>query len=184
MEDVYREATTRNGPRLAAPGADDNSSATATLLMAARCLLALSRAGRLGCDGWLVHLTGEEFPADCLGARHLAQWLVEGTLTVRLSGVRRRDLSGVTVQGVYILDMVAHDNPRRRGTFQIAPGDHRESWRLALEAHLANEAWNAAVPRNDTRVALPLHDTRYIEIAKNRCKPSLFSATLPPFLRV
>ena len=26
---------------------------------------------QLGCDVWLVHLTGEEFPADCLGARAL-----------------------------------------------------------------------------------------------------------------
>jgi hypothetical protein len=146
MEDRYREAGGRDGPRLAAPGADDNTSATATLLLAAPCLLALSRDGRLGCDVWLVHLTGEEFPADCLGARHLTRCLVEGTLAVRLPGGRHRDLSGVRVEGVYVLDMVAHDNPRRRGVFQIAPGDNRESWCLALHAHLANEAWNAAVP--------------------------------------
>jgi hypothetical protein len=146
MADVFREDTTRDGPRLAAPGSDDNSSATATLLMAAPGLLALSRAGRLARDVWLVHLTGEEFPADCLGARNLVQRLVERTLAVRLANGRRRDLSGVRVAGVYLLDMVAHDNPRRRGTFQIAPGDHAESWQLALLAHRAAEAWNAAVP--------------------------------------
>jgi hypothetical protein len=147
MEDRFGEHTGRDGPRLAAPGSDDNSSATATLLMAAPCLLALSRAGRLGCDVWLVHLTGEEFPADCLGARRLTQCLVEGTLAARLAGGRTHDLSWVRVAGVYVLDMVAHDNPRRRGVFQIAPGDSLESFRLALAAHAANEAWNASVPR-------------------------------------
>ena len=36
-----------------------------------RALLPLARAGKLERDVWLVHLTGEEFPADCLGARAL-----------------------------------------------------------------------------------------------------------------
>jgi hypothetical protein len=146
MEDRYGEDAGRDGPRLAAPGADDNTSATAALLMAAPVLLELGRAGRLGCDVWLVHLTGEEFPADCLGARHLAQCLVEGTLAARLPDGRRHDLSGGRVAGVFVLDMVAHENPRRRGVFQIAPGASRESMHLALQAHLANETWNAAVP--------------------------------------
>jgi hypothetical protein len=147
MENRYLERSTRDGPRLAAPGADDNSSATATLLMAAPCFLELSRTGRLGCDVWLVHLTGEEFPADCLGARHLAECLVEGTLAARLPSGDTLDLSHVRVEGVYVLDMVAHDNPHRRGVFQIAPGDCRESFLLARTAHAANEAWNACVPR-------------------------------------
>ena len=43
MEDRYR----RDGVRLAAPGADDNTSATAALLLAAPVLLEMSRAGRL-----------------------------------------------------------------------------------------------------------------------------------------
>ena len=59
------------GPRLAAAGADDNHSATAALMLAAPIFLRTRPAGRLGCDIWLVHLTGEEFPADCMGARHL-----------------------------------------------------------------------------------------------------------------
>jgi hypothetical protein len=156
MEDRFRAKgkSGKVGPRLAAPGSDDNTSATAALLMAAPALLELSRAGRLGRDVWLVHLTGEEFPSDCLGARHLAQCLVEGTLAARLPDGRRHDLSGVRVEGVYVLDMVAHDNPRRRGVFQIAPGTSRESMRMALHAHHANEAWNAAVPawnRNPAR---------------------------------
>src|SRR5205823_7865120 len=103
----------------------------------------LSRAGQLACDVWLIHLTGEEFPADCLGARHLSQALVEGTLAMRLPNGRRRDLSRTRVQGVYVLDMVAHNNNHERDIFQIAPGTGRESLWLAEQAHLANEAWNA-----------------------------------------
>jgi hypothetical protein len=175
MEDRYREAGGKIGPRIAAPGADDNTSATASLILAAPVLLGLSRAGRLGCDVWLVHLTGEEFPSDCLGARHLARCLVEGTLALRLPGGRRRDLSGVRVEGIYVLDMVAHDNPRRRGVFQIAPGDNRESWRLALEAHLANEAWNAAVP------AWNRHPAR--RHAPRRTAPTTGPVRLPPIAR-
>jgi hypothetical protein len=72
MEDVFRDQKARR----AAAGADDNHSATATLLMAAEVLLPLARAGKLRRDVWLVHLTGEEFPSDCLGARKLAQQLL------------------------------------------------------------------------------------------------------------
>ena len=139
MEDRYR----RNGVRLAAPGADDNTSATAALLMAAPVLLEMSRQGRLSCDVWLVHLTGEEFPADSLGARHLAARLMANDLKLRLSGRRGRDLTGVRVEGIFVLDMVAHENPRRRGVFQIAPGVGAGALRMALETHQAVEAWNA-----------------------------------------
>ena len=52
MEDRYRERANRSGPRLSAPGADDNGSATAALLMAAPCLLELSRpAGSTATSG-------------------------------------------------------------------------------------------------------------------------------------
>src|SRR3954451_23165260 len=95
------------GARLAAPGADDNASATACLLCAAPIFLQLSRQGRLGCDVWLVHLTGEEFPAEGSGARHLCRALVEGTLRLR-AGRHEIDLSGVRVAGLYVLDMIAH----------------------------------------------------------------------------
>src|SRR5262249_4083224 len=115
-------------------------------MLGARVFLSLSKAGKLGCDIWLVHLTGEEFPADCLGARHLSQCLVEGSLKLRLNpnSKRERDLSGVRVQGVYVLDMVAHNNDRERDIFQISPGVGRQSLWLALQAHLANEVWNTS----------------------------------------
>src|SRR5205807_6027579 len=100
--------------------------------------------GKLACDIWLVHLTGEEFPSDCLGARRLCQWLVEGTLRLRQPTGRSRALSRVRVQGVYVLDMVAHNNDRDRDIFQIAPGTGPDSMWLAYQAHMANEIWNTS----------------------------------------
>lgn len=143
MEDVYGYGSGKHGARLSAAGADDNHSATAALMLGAPIFLDLSRAGKLDCDVWLVHLTGEEFPADCLGARHLCQCLVEGRLELRLPKGRRRKLSKTRVEGVYVLDMVAHNNDRDRDVFQLCPGTSRESLWLAYQAHLANRAWNA-----------------------------------------
>ncbi|HWE38701.1 MAG TPA: M28 family peptidase [Isosphaeraceae bacterium] len=142
MEDRYR----RDGARVAARGADDNTSATAALLLAAPVLLDLAREDRLGCDVWLVHLTGEEFPADCLGARHLSDLIRSRSPTVRLLDGGRLDLSKTRVAGLYVLDMVAHENRARPGVFQIAPGVGREAMRLALEAHRAAESWNSLAP--------------------------------------
>src|SRR5207249_3420388 len=140
MADHYEEDAGGNGARLAAPGADDNHSATAAMMLGAPIFLELSRAGRLACDIWLVHLTGEEFPADCLGARQLSEWLIEGTLQMRLIDGDFVDLSKTRVQGVYVLDMVAHNNDHDRDVFQIAPGVGAQSMWLAQQAHLANEA--------------------------------------------
>jgi hypothetical protein len=166
MEDRYGYQHGGHGPRLAAAGADDNHSATVALMLAAPIFLAMSRAGQLGCDVWLVHLTGEEFPSDCLGARHLTQWLVEGTLRLRTrpdaAGQAGEpgepggdegwmDLADTRVQGVYVLDMVAHNNDRERDVFQICPGAGGESLWLALQAHLANRAWNRLAPRWNRR---------------------------------
>jgi hypothetical protein len=151
MEDHYGYGKGGKGPRLSAAGADDNHSATVTLMLAAPVFLALSRARKLACDIWLVHLTGEEFPADCMGARHLCQRLVEGNLKIRLANGEEHDLSRTRVQGVYVLDMVAHNNDHARDIFQIAPGTGRESLWLAYQAHLANEAWNTGVPQWNRR---------------------------------
>jgi hypothetical protein len=96
-------------------------------------------------------LTGEEFPSDCLGARNLCQQLIEGTLKLRLSKDRERDLSGVQIQGVFILDMVAHNNDSERDKFQISPGMGAGSLWLAYQAHVANELWNASTDIWNTR---------------------------------
>jgi len=142
MEDVYETSRGGSGARMSAAGADDNYSATATLLQAAPIFLQLSKEGRLERDVWLVHLTGEEFPSDCMGARHLAQALVQQTLQLRLMDGAKQDLSGVQVVGVYVLDMIGHNRENDLDDFQISPGKGRASQRLAWHAHMANLLWN------------------------------------------
>ena len=83
MEDIYEKGRGGSGARLSANGADDNYSATSTLLQAAPVFLKLSREGRLERDIWLIHLTGEEFPSDCMGARNFCQSLVEKRVSLR-----------------------------------------------------------------------------------------------------
>jgi hypothetical protein len=151
MADRYDPQYGGTKVRLAAAGADDNYSATAALALAAPVFLEMSRRGELGCDVWLVHLTGEEFPADCLGARQLAQLLCEGRMGMRLPGRGWHELCSVRVQGVYVLDMVAHNNDREHDVFQMAPGVGRPSLWLAEQAHRAALAWNASVPAWNNR---------------------------------
>jgi Peptidase family M28 len=171
MENVFGRSG--RGPRLAAPGADDNHSATAALMLAAPIFLELSRAGRLECDIWLVHLTGEEFPADCLGARHLCQSIVEGTLRLHRRG-RPIDLSKTIIIGAFVLDMVAHNNHKARDIFQICPGWGRQSMLLARTAHEANADWNAA---------LDLWNSRGARRAARRGRRSADPRVVPPLAR-
>jgi hypothetical protein len=151
MADCYEKSLGGTGARLAANGADDNHSATAALLLAAPLFLELSKAGRLKRDIWLVHLTGEEFPSDCMGARALCQALVERSLRVREPGGKEHDLAGVDVRGVYVADMIAHNHDRDPYVFQIAPGEGAGSAWLALQAHQANELWNALAEEGNRR---------------------------------
>jgi hypothetical protein len=146
MLDKYDKNFGGCGARMSACGADDNYSATAAMMLAAPIFLRMSREGKLGCDVWLVHLTGEEFPADCLGARALTERLVQRTLKLRLPRGKTVDLSKTTVRGVYVSDMIAHNNDRERDVFQISPGNDPASMWLAYQAHLANEVWNESVP--------------------------------------
>lgn len=70
-EDVYDDT----GKRVSAPGADDNASGTAALLRIAEYFAERGEKTRQipWCRSvWLVHLTGEEYPADDLGARYFA----------------------------------------------------------------------------------------------------------------
>src|SRR5205823_4201627 len=63
----------------------------------------------------------------------------------------KRDLSGTRVEGVYVMDMIAHNNPRCRDVFQIAPGTGERSMGLAYQAHRAAELWNAWAGRWNRR---------------------------------
>jgi hypothetical protein len=145
MEDVYD--ADRGGDTLRAPalGADDNHSATTALMLAAEQLLPLAAAGVLERDVWLVHLTGEEFPADSLGARALCQGLVERHLVFTAEDGTPRDVSHVHVAGAFILDMIGHNTHRELDVFQIAPGEGAAAHRLAWRFQRANQRWNRAV---------------------------------------
>ena len=155
-EDRFYPNKGGNGARIAAAGADDNHSATAVLLQAAPVFLRLAREGRLERDIWLLHLTGEEFPADSLGARHFVEALIEGTLRLRTGPADKKgiDLSGVRVRGVFVMDMIAHSRPEARYVFQISPGRSAASLKLAELAQRAGrdwaigaEAWNRRADR-------------------------------------
>ena len=107
-EDVFD----KNGQRVSAPGADDNISATAVLLRAAEVL----RGRKFQNDIWLVHLTGEEFPADDLGARYFVGRLLRD----------RQDLSGLV-----LMDMIGHRESADDKIFQVSPADDDASLRMA-----------------------------------------------------
>ncbi len=142
MADVFETSTGVPGARISAAGADDNYSATSTLLLAAPIFLKMSKEGKLEKDIWLLHLTGEEFPSDCMGARNFVQHLIQKTLKMRRSDSSVKDLSAVTITGVLVMDMIAHNRDNGRNIFQISPGRTGESLHLAYQAHKANLAWN------------------------------------------
>ena len=115
-EDVYAA----DGRRVSAPGADDNVSATAALLQAAEIL----RDSRPQQDIWLTHFTGEEFPADCMGARAFLGQLLS----------QKRDISGLV-----LMDMIGW---REAGdpVFQISLGTGPAAEGMAAVALDASEA--------------------------------------------
>jgi Zn-dependent M28 family amino/carboxypeptidase len=142
MEDIYNKSRGGSGARLSAAGADDNHSATATLLQAAPIFLELSHNGMLEHDVWLLHLTGEEFPSDCMGARYFCQAAMEKQLKIKLSDNSEMDLSDTRVVGVFVLDMIAHNKSTAMDIFQISTGKSPESLKLSYAAHCANMIWN------------------------------------------
>jgi hypothetical protein len=99
-------------------------------------------------------------------------------LKLRLPGGKSKDLSGTTVRGLYVSDMIAHNHDRERDIFQISPGNDPGSMWLAYQAHLANETWNESVShwtKRQKREELP------------RARRSPFGAAIPevaPFLHV
>jgi len=92
-------------------------------------------------DIWLLHLTGEEFPADCLGSRYFAQSLIEKTLKIRLKAENWLIFPGADSRSI----CHRYDRPNRDGQmdiFEISPGKDQKSLQLAWQAHLANSHWN------------------------------------------
>ena len=133
-EDVYH----RTGERVAVPGADDNGTATAALLRAADVLRSVQPQRRI----WLVHLTGEEFPADCLGARQVVSQLLD----------EQQDIAALV-----LLDMIGFADGRRDPLFQLSPGDS------AASLGIASIALDVAADLNRTEdyVLSPLLEPRF-----------------------
>jgi Zn-dependent M28 family amino/carboxypeptidase len=142
MEDIYDKQRGGSGAHLAARGADDNYSASSTLLQAAPVFLKLSKEGKLERDIWLIHLTGEEFPSDCMGARNFCQTLIEKNVNLRVGGSVDTNLSETEIVGVYVMDMIGHNRDNDQDIFQISPGKSAESLFLAYQAHISNLIWN------------------------------------------
>jgi len=147
MEDIYEKGRGGSGARLAANGADDNYSASATLLQAAPVLLKLSKEGKLERDIWLIHLTGEEFPSDCMGARNFCQTLIERNMVLKTDNDTTIDLSETEIVGVYVMDMIGHNRDGDQDIFQISPGKSAASLTLAWQAHIANMIWNSGTQK-------------------------------------
>jgi hypothetical protein len=98
----------------AVPGADDNATASAALLRAAAILKDRPPQRSI----WLVHFTGEEFPADDLGARALVSQMLGD----------RQDIAGLV-----LLDMIGFAGTGET-QFQINPGPHAASLQMASVA--------------------------------------------------
>jgi hypothetical protein len=98
------------------PGADDNASATAALIeMAHRMRASLDRGHRPKRTIELVHLVGEELPADCLGARTF----------LRDARARNRKIAAAIV-----LDMIGVDRKGER-KLQVSVGRNPASLSIA-----------------------------------------------------
>ncbi len=103
------EVFDKEGIRKSVPGADDNASATAVLLRAAEILRNNNK------PIWLLHLTGEEFPADDLGARKFVSSMLK---------------SKTEIDGVVILDMIGY-RQKNDPIFQINAGESELSVKIA-----------------------------------------------------
>lgn len=102
----------------AVAGADDNASASAALMeMGAVMREVLDSGIELGRTIELVHLVGEELPADCLGAR---------------AYVERARREKQAIAAVLLMDMIGVDRTGKRKV-QLSPGNSPGALELAAE---------------------------------------------------
>jgi hypothetical protein len=78
-----------------------------------------------------------------MGARHFSHALVNKKLRLRVRPGKFVDLSNTKIEGLYVLDMIAHNRDTHPDIFQISPGNDSQSFALAREAHEAAMSWNA-----------------------------------------
>lgn len=122
--------------RVTSHGADDNATATAALLGAAAVL----GDAHPKHDIWLVHLTGEEFPSDDLGARHFLSEMMR----------TRQD-----IRAVVITDFIGWHHPGKL-RFQVSPtsvpgSEHMAALALDAARQLAPELSAVYAARTELR---------------------------------
>ncbi len=120
---------------LAVPGAIDNATGTAAVLRTAEVLKDLQPRRTIR----LVHFTGEEFPADDLGARELVG---------RMLGDRE------DIYGLVLVDMIGFAG-ENQPQFQLSPGKD------ATSVHMASVALDASADVSPQLT--PLYRSRYDE---------------------
>jgi hypothetical protein len=111
VDTAFCENDAIRGIYRAVPGADDNASASAALLRAAVALKDRHPLRTI----WLVHFTGEEFPADDLGARALVSKMLGD----------KQDIAGMV-----LLDMIGFAGTGQPQV-QINPGTQAASLKMA-----------------------------------------------------
>jgi len=118
VDTAFDEDLAMKGIYLAVPGADDNATGTAAVLRAAEVLKDRDPRRTI----WLVHFTGEEFPADDLGARAL----VSQMLTDRQE-----------IYALLLIDMIGFAGTNEK-QFQLSAGNQ------AVSLHVASVGLDAA----------------------------------------
>ena len=124
---------------VAVPGADDNATGTAAVLRTAAVLK--DRAPKRSI--WLVHFTGEEFPADDLGARALVSEMLGD----------RQD-----IYGLVLVDMIGFAG-EMQAQYQLSAGNHSNS--LAI-ASMALDASADVSPQLNPQLRTRFDDRSYL----------------------
>ncbi|CAF3704066.1 unnamed protein product [Rotaria sp. Silwood1] len=115
IDTAFEEDTFVNtGKRQSTQGADDNVSGLVALLQSASIL---KKTQEKACrDIWLVHLTGEEYPAASLGVSHFLQQLF---------------IKKQPIHTAVIVDMIGHRVNRSDPIVQVNAGDSTKSLLMA-----------------------------------------------------
>jgi hypothetical protein len=167
VDTAFDEDLAMKGIYLAVPGADDNATGTAALLRAAEVLKDRDPRRTI----WLVHFTGEEFPADDLGARALVS---------RMLG-EDQDL-----YALLLIDMIGFAGTNER-QFQLSAGNqdtslHVASVGLDAAADVAPELTPLLRTRYDDRSYL--YNTDGIIFSENGYPVVLFNEYLNYYTRL
>lgn len=133
VDTAFDEDLALKGIWMAVPGGDDNATGSAAVLRAADVLRDRDSRRTI----WLVHFTGEEFPADDLGARALVSEMLG---------------EGQDIYALLLIDMIGFAGTYQQ-QFQLSAGNQ------AVSLHVASVGLDAAADVAPELV--PLLRTRY-----------------------